>query len=151
MVKLAMAMLCCFVAPTVGDFILLDPAKYESNFIEGAPSSAAGIVNKSTFEWAKQNLPFFDTSDQDLVKSFYFRIKTYKSHVQQTDYPATPFVVSEYGPAVHWGGAYGKCQVIYGCRSVNVHIIVGRIYQCCRWTPYSVSRVTETFTSIKSC
>jgi hypothetical protein len=71
-------------------------------------------VNESTFEWAKDNLPFFETSDTDIEKSYYYRAKTFKSHLIPTDYIDMPYAVSEFGGAVHWGGPYGTIDAAAG-------------------------------------
>ena len=61
------------------------------------PPTTHAQVNESTFEWARDNLPFLDTGDADVVAAYYYRAKTYKSHLMATDYTDAPWVVSEYG------------------------------------------------------
>ena len=62
-----------FLSSVTAEFILLDPSKYEHHFVEGKPSPSAGKVNVSTYEWSKENLPFFDCDDPDLVSAYYYR------------------------------------------------------------------------------
>jgi hypothetical protein len=107
------ALLSCAV---FSEFLVLNPADFKDHFVEGLPCPVppCGGVNTSTYEWAVENLPFFDTDDEDLVSAYYFRIKTYKSHIIETDYVDAPFVLSEFGPAVHWGGAFGTINAAAG-------------------------------------
>jgi hypothetical protein len=73
----------------LAEFVLLDPGSYEQHFVEGFPGpwangSGVGAVNTSVFGWAEENVPFFDCSDQDLVQAYYFRWKTFHSHMNPT-------------------------------------------------------------------
>ena len=52
-------------------FVVLSPEDYRDNFIEGWPGphgdgSGVGVVNQSSYEWAVENLPLFESSDEDL-------------------------------------------------------------------------------------
>eukprot|EP01047_Picozoa_sp_COSAG01_P104088 COSAG01_NODE_33467_length_563_cov_1.896552_1_plen_138_part_10 len=60
------------------EFVLLDPHEYEKHFVEGFPGpwangSGVGVINETTFEWARENVPFFASSDADLTEAYYFR------------------------------------------------------------------------------
>ena len=44
-----------------------------------------GVVNQSSYEWAVENLPLFESSDGDLNAAYYYRAKSYKSHMMRTD------------------------------------------------------------------
>ena len=57
----------------------------------------AGQVNESTFEWAVANLPLFASSDSDLNAAYYYRAKSYKSHLMRTDWADIKHVSSEFG------------------------------------------------------
>jgi hypothetical protein len=77
--------LCC------ADFVALQPLDYRDHFVEGWPGphddgSGVGVVNQSTFQWASANLPLFDSSDEDFVSAYYYRAKSYKSHMMRTDW-----------------------------------------------------------------
>lgn len=98
------------------EFVLLDPLNYRAHFVEGAPcpQPPCNRVNDSTYVWATENIPFFDCDDPDLVAAYYFRVKTYKSHIIHTDLVDAPYVVSEFGPAVHWGGTAGAINAAAG-------------------------------------
>ena len=52
-------------------FVVLSPENYRDNFIEGWPGphgdgSDVGVVNQSSYAWAVENLPLFESSDEDL-------------------------------------------------------------------------------------
>ena len=76
--------------------------------------SGVGVVNQSTFEWASENLPLFDCDDEDLVSAYYYRAKSYKSHMMRTDWVDIKHVSSEFGPTVPWGGVYGTINAAAG-------------------------------------
>ena len=100
-------------------FVLLEPGSYRSHFAEGWPGpfsngTGAGEVNGSTFAWAVANLPLFECSDADVESAYYFRAKTYRSHMVPTEWVDQPVVVSEFGAAVHWGGPYGAINAAAG-------------------------------------
>lgn len=63
---------------------------------------------------ATANIPFFDCDDKDIVDAYYYRIKTFKSHMMKTDYVDAPYVFSEFTNAVNWGGAYGTINAAAG-------------------------------------
>ena len=105
--------LFCLVSLCRGDFLVLDPADYRENFKEGWPGpwqngSGVGEVNQSSYEWAVENLPLFESSDDDLNQAYYYRAKSYKSHLVPTDWVDIKYVSSEFGPTVSWGGVYGE-------------------------------------------
>ena len=107
------------LAPAAADFVALDPSEYRELFVEGWPGpylngTGSGEVNQSSFEWAVSNLPLFNSSDADITEAFYFRAKTYKSHLVQTDWADITHVVSEFGPSVAWGGVYGTINAAAG-------------------------------------
>eukprot|EP00729_Bicosta_minor_P011253 gene11253-10867_t len=94
------------------DFVLLEPETYHGNFVEGWPGpyingTGAGEINETVFRWATENLPLFETSDADMQAAYYYRAKSYHSHMNPTDYVDQPILVSEFGSAVHWGGPFG--------------------------------------------
>ena len=64
--------------------------------------------------WATANLPLFDSSDKDLVDAYYYRAKSYKSHMMRTDWVDIQHVSSEFGPTVPWGGIYGTINAAAG-------------------------------------
>lgn len=76
--------------------------------------TGANKVNESSFEWSINNYPLFDSSDDDLVKAYYYRAKAYKSHLIQTDWVDIKHVVSEFTSAVPWGHPYGAINAAAG-------------------------------------
>jgi len=68
-----------------------------------------------------ENLPLFESSDPDIENAYYFRSKSYHSHMMPTGYVNMPYVVSEFGRAVHWGGPFGSINA-----AVGHHISEGR-------------------------
>ena len=66
------ALLLFYLTPAVNAaFVVLSPDDYRDNFVEGWPGphadgSGVGIVNQSSYEWAVENLPLFESSDEDL-------------------------------------------------------------------------------------
>ena len=79
------------------------------------------MVNQSSYEWAVSNLPLFDSSNDDLNIAYYYRAKSYKSHMMRTDWVDIKHVSSEFGPSVPWGGVYGTINAAAGH-----HITEGR-------------------------
>ena len=112
-------LLLAAIATSHASFVLLDPNDYKQNFVEGWPGpysngTNAGLVNRTTVAWATANLPLFEASDADMQGAYYYRAKSYRSHMNPTDYVDQPVVVSEFGAAVHWGGPYGSINAAAG-------------------------------------
>ena len=100
-------------------FVALDQKAYRHHFIEGWPGphddgSGVGVLNESSFDFSVANLPLFDASDADLVSAYYYRAKSYKSHLVPTDWIDIKYVSSEFGPTVPWGGVYGTINAAAG-------------------------------------
>eukprot|EP00729_Bicosta_minor_P013656 gene13656-10521_t len=112
--------LVTFVPNVVGEFIALEPTDYKHHFLEGWPGpwqNGSGVDNiniRFTYTWAVDNLPLFDSSDADLVSAYYYRAKSYKSHLEPTEWEDITHVSSEFGPAVPWGGPYGTINAAAG-------------------------------------
>ena len=101
----ALVLAGAFLGRASAEFVVLDPQDFKDHFVEGWPGpysngTGAGQVNQSTFDWAAGNVPFFECSDPDITAAYYFRWKTYKSHIIPTDWPDVPYVVSEFGGSV---------------------------------------------------
>ena len=69
------------------------------------PESFAGVLG-SDFDWAVRNIPLFESANRTLDNVYYFRWRTYKSHIHATGIDAFPWVVTEFSPNVSWGGAF---------------------------------------------
>ena len=111
--------IACLLPTIHAGFVALSPEDYRHHFVEGFPGpwfngSGVGVVNESSFQWTAANLPLFDSSDSDLTQAYYFRAKSYKSHLVQTDWADIKHVASEFGPAVSWGGVYGSINAAAG-------------------------------------
>jgi hypothetical protein len=77
---------------------------YIDEFNANDPEGKAGYVdNRSSREWLKGNIPFFECSDQSLEEMYYFRWWTYRKHIKQTP---EGFVITEFLPDVPWAGKY---------------------------------------------
>eukprot|EP01047_Picozoa_sp_COSAG01_P054478 COSAG01_NODE_5954_length_3937_cov_7.762376_9_plen_196_part_00 len=114
-----MLRLLLLTSATHAAFVALEPQTFRHHFVEGWPGpyangTGAGEINQSTFEWVSENLPLFETSDVDMQSAYYFRAKTYHSHMNPTSYVDQPVIVSEFGAAVHWGGPYGSINAASG-------------------------------------
>lgn len=101
------------------DFVLLKPDTFRPHFVEGWPGpyangTGAGEINETSYRWTQDNLPLFECSDVDMQSAYYFRAKTYHSHMNPTLYVDQPLLVSEFGAAVHWGGPYGTINAAAG-------------------------------------
>ena len=62
---------------------------------QGPYSNGTGHLNASVFAWATSQLPLFEASDADIEQAYYFRAKTYHSHMNPTAYVDQPVIVSE--------------------------------------------------------
>ena len=87
------------------EFVLLEPETFRPHFVEGWPGpycngTGAGEVNGSSYAWARDNLPLFESSDADMQAAYYYRAKSYRSHMNPTMYADQPVLVSEFGSAV---------------------------------------------------
>ena len=65
-----------------------------------------GPLNEPAFEWAKANVPFFESSDKDLEKAYAFRWRAYFTHIIPTNMTTNPWVISEcFSPTIP-----GRCS-----------------------------------------
>ena len=117
--ELVFVWLLALAACASGEFLVLEPGNYREHFTEGFPGpwangSGVGSVNASSFDWAIENLPLFECSDDDITAAYWYRAKVYKSHLVPTDYVDLRHVVSEFGPSVSWGGPYGTINAAAG-------------------------------------
>ena len=69
------------------------------------PESFAGVLG-SDYNWAVSSIPLFESANRTLDNVYYFRWRTYKSHIHATGIDAFPWVVTEFSPNVSWGGAF---------------------------------------------
>ena len=76
-------------------------------------------MNEAAFEWAKDNVPFFECDDKDIEASYAFRWRSYFTHIVPTGYPRNPWVVTEcYSPTIpgrcDWGKPFGTINAAAG-------------------------------------
>jgi hypothetical protein len=74
-------------------FAVLDPAAF-------APLLGADLA------WAAASVPLFESSDANLTTVYFFRWRTYRTHIHATSDGAAgfPWVVTEFSPSVPWAG-----------------------------------------------
>ena len=84
-------------AAAVTPYHLLRPLDYRS--ILGAD-----------YSWAVQNIPMFESANRTLDLVYYFRWRTYRSHIHPTNEAATPWVVTEFAPKVGCELRSAACQ-----------------------------------------
>ena len=93
------------------------------------PSSFAEVLGED-LAWAEQNIPLFESANSTLDLVYYFRWRTYKSHIHPTNCTAVggfppskdcknrsdgiDFVVTEFSPNVGWAGEYNTINCAAG-------------------------------------
>ena len=65
-------------APPPASFAILDPANFEKYLSFGA-GDGAGLTDEN--EWAKDNIPYFETDSEDFNVAYYFRWHMFHSHM----------------------------------------------------------------------
>ncbi len=81
--------------------------------------SAHNYEDADLYAFFHENVPFFECSDKEVERIYYFRYFTYWKHLQQTKYG---YVVTEFLPSVSWANA--ETNVINA--AVAHHIAEGR-------------------------
>ena len=66
------------------------------------------------YSWAAQNIPMFESANRTLDLVYYFRWRTYRSHIHPTNETATPWVVTEFAPKVGCELRSAACQCSAG-------------------------------------
>lgn len=117
-----------------------------ASFVEVPPPTAAAVDTGPYYllkperfatplgddlEWARQNIPLFESANATLDLVYYFRWRTYKSHIHPTNCSAVggfapvpsrcknrtdgiDFVVTEFSPPVSWAGEYNTINCAAG-------------------------------------
>jgi hypothetical protein len=70
-----------------------------------------GITGEDHYEWAVTNTPFFECSDEDITKAYYFRWYSYHNHI---NYTSPLDVVTEFYPKVSWASTYNTIPCAAG-------------------------------------
>ena len=68
----------CRATPPLASFAILDPANFE-RYLNFGDGDGAGLTNEN--EWAKSNIPFFETDSEDFNVAYYFRWHMFHSHM----------------------------------------------------------------------
>jgi predicted GH43/DUF377 family glycosyl hydrolase len=87
--------------------LLLDPGAFRHYVDSFNENDIAGktnyIDNGSSWEWLRQNIPFFECADKGLEEMYYFRWWTFRKHIEKTP---EGFVITEFLPDVPWAGKF---------------------------------------------
>ena len=67
--------------------------------------------NGVAWDFLRNNIPLFDSPDQEINEIYYFRWWTYRKHIEKT--PAG-YIVSEFLPQVSWAGLYNSIDCAAG-------------------------------------
>eukprot|EP01052_Picozoa_sp_SAG31_P024137 SAG31_NODE_2033_length_6618_cov_3.628624_7_plen_893_part_00 len=121
--------------------VLVQPQQAQCAFIAEAPQPASGpyyLLKPRSFAdplgddlgWAEQNIPLFESANSTLDLVYYFRWRTYKSHIHPTNCSdvagfkrarncrnrtdGIDFVVTEFSPDVSWAGEYNTINCAAG-------------------------------------
>ena len=76
-----------------GPYYVLKPSDYRS-------------VLGADYDWATANIPLFESANRTLDLVYFFRWRTFHSHIHPTDDSDIPWVVTEFAPNVKWAGKY---------------------------------------------
>ena len=79
------------------------------------------IPNSDSWEWMKQNIPFFDSPDEDMVRTYYFRWWTYRKHIKKIQGLHPFYIITEFLAEVPWAGVHNAIS----CAGAH-HIREGR-------------------------
>ena len=69
------------------------------------------ITNDSAAAWMKKNIPYFECSDANIERTYYFRWWAYRKHIEHTP---EGFVITEFLPNVPWAGKYNTISCAAG-------------------------------------
>jgi predicted GH43/DUF377 family glycosyl hydrolase len=87
--------------------LLLDPGAFRHYVDDFNENDIAGktnyIDNRSSWEWLRQNIPFFECANKDLEEMYYFRWWTFRKHIKKTP---DGFVITEFLGEVPWAGKF---------------------------------------------
>lgn len=68
--------------------------------------------NDEAEDFLSNNIPYFECSDKEIEKIYYYRWWTYRKHLKQTP---EGFIITEFLPTVPWAGKYNgiSCPAIH--------------------------------------
>ena len=95
--------------------LVLDPGAFEHYVHEFNQQDeelySQAIPNSKGWEFLRENIPWFDCPDADLVTIYYFRWWTYRKHIERSP---EGFVITEFLPPVPWAGKYNSISCAAG-------------------------------------
>jgi hypothetical protein len=98
-----------------GRTFVLDPAAFQHHvdFFNGMePETIVNYVpNRQSWEWMKDNVPFFDCPDKSFEEIYYFRWWTFREHLKKTP---DGFVFTEFLDKVGHSGQYNTISCALG-------------------------------------
>lgn len=66
----------------------------------------------SAFEWVRKSAPWFECSDADITRAYYYRWRVFWLHLKSTR--SHGWVLSEFLRHVNWAGPFGTINCAYG-------------------------------------
>src|SRR5689334_7251308 len=95
--------------------LVLNPSSYQATveaFNQGDTELVTNAVpNARAWDWMVENVPWFDCSDKELQKIYYFRWWTFRKHLKQTP---PGYIVTEFLPPVPWAGKFNSISCAAG-------------------------------------
>lgn len=86
------------------------------------PNNFARYLPGDMLAWARDMVPFIDfPADEDVVKAYYYRWRSYREHIRWTGDDSVGYVVTEFLPNVGWAGKFNTIPAAAGH-----HIMEGR-------------------------
>lgn len=79
------------------------------------------IDNAGAAQWLTEHAPRFECPDEDIERTFYFRLWTYRKHIKST---SDGYIISEFLPDVPWSGPHNSINAAAGH-----HIYEGRWFR----------------------
>eukprot|EP00911_Craspedida_sp_UC1_P002994 UC1_evm4s2186 len=77
------------------------------------PTRHARILGED-YDWAVENIPLFEAANGTLEDVYYFRWRSFRSHIHNTGDAKTPYVVTEFAPNVGWAGMFNTINCAAG-------------------------------------
>ena len=75
----------------------------DSNYHFNVIPHTSMISNEDTWNFLKDNIPFFECPDKEIMEVYYYRWWTFRKHIKKTP---DGYVITEFMPEVDWAGKY---------------------------------------------
>lgn len=118
MIRYAICVALLAAAPTIGSQPAATVLKQETfrHYVEAfnrndVERTVTFIDDKSAWEWMRENIPFFESSDKDFEEIYYYRWWTFRKHIEKTP---DGFVITEFLPTVPWAGKFNTISCAAG-------------------------------------